>query len=146
MAGSLVGAAVPIGAYLWLNYVISGALLPGAARRRESLMVFIYESAKALVAEVNFVFVYVPHPRHPILLAAFAVVIVLTVAVSLQMTVRGRGAGRGLGRLDSGERVTIVAGGQEPGCPRTKKRIRDMPGYPGISRDIVGCAPGVSAQ
>ena len=71
-------------------------------------MVFIYESAKALVAEVNFVFVYVPHPRHPILLAAFAAVIVLTVAVSLQMTVRGRGAGRGLGRLDSGERVTIV--------------------------------------
>ena len=64
---------------------------------------FIYESAKALVAEVNFVFVYVPHPRHPILLAAFAAVIVLTVAVSLQMTVRGRGAGRGLGRLDSGE-------------------------------------------
>ena len=108
LVGSLVGAAVPIGAYLWLNYVISGALLPGAARRRESLLVFIYESAKALVAEVNFVFVYVPHPRHPILLAAFAAVIVLTVAVSLQMTVRGRGAGRGLGRLDSGERVTIV--------------------------------------
>ena len=108
LAGSLVGAAVSIGAYLWLNYVISGALLPGAARRRESLMVFIYESAKALVSEVNFVFVYVPHPRHPILLAAFAAVIVLTVAVSLQMTVRGRGAGRGLGRLDSGERVTIV--------------------------------------
>ena len=51
---------------------------------------------------------YVPHPRHPILLVAFAAVIVLTVAVSLQITVRGRGAGRGLGRLDSGERVTIV--------------------------------------
>ena len=25
--------------------------------------------------------------------------------------------------------------------PRTKKRIRDIPGYAGICRDIVGCAP-----
>ena len=33
-----------------------------------------------------------------------------------------------------------------PWCPRTKKRIRDMPGYTEICRDIVGCAPGVSAQ
>ena len=33
-----------------------------------------------------------------------------------------------------------------PWCPRTKKRIRDIPGYAGICRDIVGWAPGVSAQ
>ena len=33
-----------------------------------------------------------------------------------------------------------------PWCPRTKKRIRDMPGYTEICRDIVGWAPGVSAQ
>ena len=30
--------------------------------------------------------------------------------------------------------------------PANKKRIRDMPGYTEICRDIVGCAPGVSAQ
>ena len=32
-----------------------------------------------------------------------------------------------------------------PGAREQKKRIRDMPGYTGICRDIVGCAPGVSA-
>ena len=30
--------------------------------------------------------------------------------------------------------------------PANKKRIRDIPGYTEICRDIVGCAPGVSAQ
>ena len=37
-------------------------------------------------------------------------------------------------------------GAPPPWCPRTKKRIRDIPGYTEICRDIVGCAPGVSAQ
>ena len=40
----------------------------------------------------------------------------------------------------------IWASCSPPWCPRTKKRIRDMPGYTEICRDIVGCAPGVSAQ
>ena len=32
------------------------------------------------------------------------------------------------------------------GAREQKKRIRDIPGYTEICRDIVGCAPGVSAQ
>ena len=43
-----------------------------------------------------------------------------------------------------GSKLLIAGHAHGPAAPRTKKRIRDMPGYTGICRDIVGCAPGVS--
>ena len=57
---------------------------------------------------------------------------------------RNRDPPRRRGHPRHGDRRAAPA--PPPWCPRTKKRIRDMPGYTEICRDIVGCAPGVSAQ
>ena len=107
--GDLVGFFRPVSSTYLVprNYVINQApSLPGkwrARRRFESLRpsVFIYESAKALRRRsVNFVFVYVPHPRHPMPAQRRSLVCHSAGTgkgpdVGLQMS---RSAGRGAGR------------------------------------------------
>ena len=108
LAGSWVGAAMFVGGYLALNLYISGALLQTMGPRLESLSVFSYETAKAFAAEANFVFLFVPNPRNPVLLAAFAAVLVLTFIVSAPIVALLRRRSSCLNRIDSGERVTIA--------------------------------------
>ena len=104
LAGSLVGAALPIGAYLWLNHVVSGSLLPGAPERQERLPLFALDAARALAAEANFAFA--EYPDTPLLWAVFAAVMVLTLVVVYQVTIRRRDAAEVL--PDRQERLTIV--------------------------------------
>lgn len=104
LAGSLVGAALPIGAYLWLNHAVSGSLLPGAAGRQESLSLFAHDAATALVAEANFVLA--EYPDTPLLWAVFVPVMLLTLVVACQVTIRSRDAKEG--RPDRQESLTIA--------------------------------------
>ena len=97
-----------VGGYLALNLYISGALLQTMGPRLESLSVFSYETAKAFTAEANFVFLFVPNPRNPVLLAAFAAVLVLTFIVSAPIVALLRRRSSCLNRIDSGEWVTIA--------------------------------------
>ena len=108
LAGALVGATALIGACLSFNQWVGGFLLPPRQPRQESVLMFAYETTKAFLSEANFVFLYVPNPRNPVLLAAFGAILVLTLAVGVQFWIRARRAEWGLGQLSGGERLTIV--------------------------------------
>lgn len=108
LAGAAAGASSLIVAYLLLNQWLSGALLPPNSPRRASLLTFAYDSMKGFVSEANFVFLYIPNPRDPGMLAAFGLVLVTTLAVAIHVWHRGRCAGRGFAQLDPDERTTIA--------------------------------------